>query len=115
MFRLFVVTKRNPDLTMEQFIEHYETVHAPMNRRLYPQMKRYVRNYLTPVDADMPSDEEAPFDCITEACFDREEDFRSVLRDMETNTENTAEHLADEEKLFDRSRVWWFTCKTCES
>jgi hypothetical protein len=115
MFRLFVVTKRNPELTMEQFIEHYETVHAPMNRRLYPQMKRYVRNYLAPVDADMPTDHEAPFDCITEAYFDKEEDFRSVLRDMEANTENTAEHLADEEKLFDRSRVWWFTCKTCES
>jgi hypothetical protein len=115
MFKLFVVTKRNPKLTMEQFIDHYEHVHAPMNRRLYPQMKRYVRNYLKPVDADMPTDNEAPFDCITEAYFDDEEGFRSVLRDMENNEENTAEHLEDEEKLFDRSRVWWFTAETRES
>jgi len=115
MFRLFVVTKRNPNLTMEEFIDHYENVHAPMNKRFYPQMKRYVRNYLTPVEADMPTDNEPPFDCITEAYFDSEADFHSVAVTMETNTENTAEHYADEEKLFDRSKVWWFTTKTCES
>ena len=115
MFRLFVVTKRNPNLTMDQFVEHYENVHAPMNKRFYPQMKRYVRNYLTAVDADMPSDNEAPFDCITEAYFDSEADFRSVLTDMENNSENTAEHLEAEEKLFDRSKVWRFTSETRES
>lgn len=114
MFRLFVVTKRNPSLTMEQFMEHYENTHVPMNKRLYPQMRRYVRNYLKPVDADMPSDAEAPFDCITEAYFNSEADFRSVLTDMENNSENTEEHLEDEEKLFDRSRVWWFTSETRE-
>jgi uncharacterized protein (TIGR02118 family) len=109
MFKLILLTKRHPSLTMAEFIKHYENTHAPMNVRLYPQMRKYERNYIEPVEADMPQYGDSPFDCVTEVLFDREEDFKQVMRDMETNTSNTEEHLADEEILFDRSKVWWFT------
>ena len=33
MIKMIAILKRKPGMTMEEFIDHYENVHAPMNKR----------------------------------------------------------------------------------
>ena len=72
-------------------------------------MKKYTRTYLTSVSHDtLTGDEDKPVDCVTEAFFDDEAGWLDVIKSMEENPERTAAHAADEENLFDRSKIGWF-------
>ena len=109
MFKLVVLTKRKAGMSMEAFIDYYENNHAPLMTSFYPQVKKYTRTYLTSVSHDtLTGDEEKPVDCVTEAFFDDEAGWLDVIKSMEENPERTAAHAADEENLFDRSKIGWF-------
>jgi deoxyribodipyrimidine photolyase-like uncharacterized protein len=115
MFKLIVMTKRKAGMSMEDFIDYYENGHSVLMKSFYPQMRKYVRNYLYTVTNDMCVDGEMPYDCVTEAYFDDEAAWLDVVNKMAADPEKTALHAADEENLFDRSKIAWFTTKVCET
>jgi len=78
MIKAIALIKRKPGLSREEFVKHYEEVHAVLARKHFPTLKRYVRNHVTTVVAP-PGDEEPPFDCITEECFDDMEGLQAVF------------------------------------
>ena len=67
-------------------------------------MASYKWNYLTSIGNGSGTDEEPPFDRVTEACFETEEDYQRAIA-----------HFADEENLFDRSQIWSFVVDECRT
>lgn len=108
MIKMITLVKRNPNLSREEFEEHWRNVHARKVREL-PEvsihMRRYVQNYMTGGNAEaaddfggvgVPSDD-LDFDGIIEAWFDSMED----MTRMATN-ETYLEHiLPDDHHLTD--------------
>src|ERR1700694_3686509 len=68
-----VFVKRKPSMTDEAFKDYYLTKHAPAVRA-FPEIKRYVVNYvvrsLTP--------ERSPYDSVAELWFEDEESLRRL-------------------------------------
>jgi uncharacterized protein (TIGR02118 family) len=99
MFKIMILIKRRPDMSMDEFIDYYENHHAPLGLRVIRNMKGYTRRYLTPL-----GDGELPYDVATEIVFDDEADFERGMGYVNEPT-NRAELTADEERLFDRSTI----------
>ena len=73
--RSMVLLQRKPGLTMEEFIDHYENVHANLGITLGKTMSRYRRLFLRP--APYPLDGtvvEPAYDVATEVSFASKED-----------------------------------------
>jgi uncharacterized protein (TIGR02118 family) len=102
MVKAIALLKRNPGLSPEQFRKHYEEVHAPLAKRLFPFIRKYVRNYVT----TMPfasKDKEPKLDCITEEWFDNTEGFQTM---MDIYVSETGRPIREDEKeLFDMTKV----------
>ena len=102
MLKTIALIKRKPGISREEFVKHYEEVHAPLALKHFPTFKRYVRNY--PIA--MPSAEELDFDCITEFWFDDLEGamkVQEILGDYKTEVGKI--FLADEETFQDRGKT----------
>jgi len=111
MFKLIVLAKRRPGMTREEFRDYYEKHHAVLVRNLTPLMRKYRRNYLAPLTGTGPlpgTEQEPPFDCVTEAWFDRAEDFQRTVAQLAAQPEKTAALASDEEQLFDRATIRMF-------
>lgn len=115
MFKLIIVAKRKSGMSMEEFRDYYEKRHAVLVRKITPMMRRYRRNYLTPLASSLAAAEDAPFDCVTEAWFDSEAEFQRSLQSLVADTEKAAALARDEENLFDRSTIRIFTALEVES
>lgn len=104
MFKVLVLLKRKPGLSMEEFIHHYETSHAPLGVKYQTRMKRYVRHYLRPAPYALDgSVVEAEYDVITELWFDDKaayEEGMALMREPEANQILNA----DEERFLDLGR-----------
>ena len=69
MPKLIALIKAKPELSREQFIDYYESNHAPLVRRLLPMISAYRRNYTT--DADWHSEHPMfDYNVVTELWFD---------------------------------------------
>ena len=102
MVKAVVLLKRNPSLSPEQFRKHYEEVHAPLAKRLFPFITKYVRNYVTTAPFS-PAGKEPKFDCITEEWFDNMEAFQTM---MDIYASETGRPIREDEKeLFDMTRL----------
>ncbi len=65
MIKVMLLVSRRPDISREEFRDHYERIHAPLAAQHLPHLVRYVRNYVIdefagPVDCD----------CVTEFWYD---------------------------------------------
>lgn len=96
-----VLIKRRPGMSMEEFIDYYESNHAPLAARSLPDLAEYKRYFLTPFAPDAP---ELPYDVITEICFRSQEDLDSTMA-LLTSSPLMEEIQADEAKLFDRETI----------
>ena len=67
MIKCIAMLKRRPDLTREQFIEYYETKHAPLIVSLLPGIVDYRRNFVE-AEGAFPAEDGTPidFDVVTE-------------------------------------------------
>lgn len=85
MLKLMIFARRLPHLSREEFIDIYEKNHIPLvddlvQRGIHEPMQNYKRNYLIKDHALSTQGSTMPsFDVVTEACFEREEDFRSTM------------------------------------
>ena len=102
MVKAVVLLKRKPSLSPEQFRKHYEEVHAPLAKRLFPFITKYVRNYVTTAPFS-PAGKEPKFDCITEEWFDNMEAFQTM---MDIYASEAGRPIREDEKeLFDMTRL----------
>ena len=115
MFKLIILAKRKPGMSMDQFRDYYEKRHAVLVRTMTPTMRRYRRNYLTPLDSALAAGDAASYDCVTEAWFDSEAAFQSSLQSLVADTQKTTALAKDEENLFDRSMIRIFTAVEVET
>ncbi|MGX7730996.1 EthD domain-containing protein [Rhodococcus sp. 14C212] len=109
MFKAYVMIKRKPGTTLEDFITYYENKHAPLAVKMVPGLRRYVRHYLRNWEnGTYRSDMEAPYDVVTEIWFDDRAAFDVGMAHL-TSPETAAVIGADEEKVFDRQSITFLT------
>lgn len=102
MVKAIALLRRKPGLSPEQFRKHYEEVHAPLAKRLFPFMRKYVRNYVSTAPFS-PAGKETKFDCITEEWFDDMQAFQTM---MDIYASETGRPLREDEKaLFDMTKL----------
>jgi uncharacterized protein (TIGR02118 family) len=100
---------------MYYFRDYYHKRHSALVGKITPMMRRYTRNYLTPLDSALAAGDATSYDCVTEAWFDSEADFHRSLQSLMADTEKTTALAKDEENLFDRSTIRIFTAVEVES
>lgn len=103
MYKIKAFIKRQPHLSYEQFVEHYENWHAPWG---YPTfcvqyVRRYIRHYVKHPD-NAP---EFPFDVMTEFWFNSEQDFHAWCKYKDDHDLST-DLLNDELSFFDLHNAW---------
>ncbi|MDA1076985.1 MAG: EthD domain-containing protein [Proteobacteria bacterium] len=84
MPKLIALIKALPGMNRQAFIEHYETCHAPLVRRLLPMIGDYRRSYVT--DHFGQPDNPLGYDVMTELWFANDQDlaaFYTVIRQQE--------------------------------
>jgi uncharacterized protein (TIGR02118 family) len=114
-WKIVLLMKRKPGISVEEFRSYYETHHAPAAEPYSAGVKRYVRRYLDPQDhPETGPGGELPYDVITELWFDDEERFKATLGYV-TTAIMPADIIEDEKRLFDRSSFKIATYTECES
>ncbi len=102
-YKMLLFMKRRPGMTVGEFRDYYENVHAPLSTKHARNMTHYVRRYLEPLPhPETGAWNDPPFDVITEIWYDDEAAFRSLV-DVMTTTTMPREIVEDEERLFDRT------------
>ena len=111
IYKLILLLKRNPERSVEEFRNHYETNHRKLAERTLDGIVYYARRYLNP---SVESAGELPFDVITEVWFDDPVIFEMV-KDVTGKDQLPPDVLADELYLFDRTKTRYATVVECES
>ena len=93
MIKVIAFVKRKPTVSHEEFVRHYEEIHAPLALRLFPAIKKYVRNHIVTA----PGAKAPDFDCITEFWFDDMAASRTVI---EIRLSDAGKPIRDDEDTF---------------
>jgi uncharacterized protein (TIGR02118 family) len=102
MYKMMVLLRRKADMSMQDFIEYYETRHAPMSRELLPEIREYRRNYV--LNTGPRSNGANPnFDVVTEMYFDSAAAAESMYARLQNDPELSRRFREDEAQLFDTS------------
>jgi EthD domain len=81
--RSMVLLQRKPGLTLDEFIEHYEIVHAPLGVKYSETQSRYRRFYLRPSLMSRSGTMSQPaYDVATEVSFASREDMKHAVGQM---------------------------------
>ncbi len=114
-YKILLFLKRRPGMTFEAFQDYYENHHVPLCLKYASGMSRYVRRFVTPhPHAEKGTNEELPFDVITELWFEDETVFRGTVRYLTTGS-LPDEIIEDEKRLFDREKTRIATAVECET
>jgi len=115
VWKIVLLMKRKPGISIEEFRNYYETRHAPLAEPHSAGVKRYIRRFLNPQDhPETGPAGELPYDVITELWFDDEAIFKRTLAYITTTI--MPDHIIEDEKnLFDRSSFRIATYTECES
>ena len=115
VWKILLLMKRRPGMSVEAFRDYYETRHAPQALQHGTSMSRYVRRFLDPQPhAESGTCDELPYDVITELWFDDEAKFRGTLGYI-TAQIMPDDVVADELNRFDRPTMRIATVVECES
>ena len=101
-YKILLLMKRKPGMSVEAFREYYETHHAPLAEKYGAGNNRYIRRFLDPQPHPETGTNELPYDVITELWYRDEADFKATLGYITTSI-MPDEIVADEKNLFDRS------------
>lgn len=110
MFKVMIFLNRRPGMSRAAFRAYYEHHHAPLCMGYMQGALRYRRHYLEPG----PDGAEPPCDVITELAFASRK-VRDAVLDALARDAMPADVIADEEKLFDRSRSRALAVDECET
>lgn len=114
--KLLILIWRKPGLSREAFIDYYEQHHAPLARRLVPQIAaaEYRRNYVETAVSYIDGVEFFDFDVITEISFVTHAAYEDAMRTLAL-PEVSTRIVSDEERFIDRRRIQPFVMKTYSS
>ena len=102
MLKVDILVYRRPDLTHEQFVEHWQNIHAQLFSS-QPVVKQYVRRYIQSRTIPNPPNDVkvADYDGIAQLWFDDIEGFHGVF-----SYKNYMDVIrVDEQKFIDPKRV----------
>ena len=98
----FCLIRRREGLSFQEFIEYYETRHAPLAAKYLDSIASYSRNYIV-LDESRP----ANIDAVTEICFRNMDDHRA-FQDAFNEPRLGALFAQDEGRLLDRRNIVMF-------
>ncbi|MCP5395234.1 MAG: EthD domain-containing protein [Sphingomonadaceae bacterium] len=106
--KVIALLRKRAELTRAEFIDYYETRHAPLILSLLPNIKRYSRNFADfsgafALEGAAPFD----FDCVTEISFASRSDYDAFLA-VAAKDEIAQTIASDEENFLDRSGTRMF-------
>lgn len=105
MIRWVFLLRRRPGMSVEEFRAYYELHHARLGEKhAGPHAVRYVRRFLDAAPGASTMEDPNGFDVITELWFATQDDLDAAVEHL-TSAAVQAEIVADEERLFDRSRT----------
>lgn len=107
MLKVITFLKRRDGMTREEFRNYYEEHHAPFGvKLLLPEVRRYFRRYVNPMQHPISGETEAGFDydVVMETWFDDKASFDRAMARL-SSPEIAAAIAEDEERLFDRGRI----------
>jgi hypothetical protein len=111
MKKLTFLFKRKPDMTPEQFRDHYEKRHVPLALRLLPYFSDYARNYIRHDLAYRPEglgvDNAPQFDVVTEVTFATDADYDLMMKQL-ADPAVSRQIIEDEERFMDRKATLMF-------
>ncbi len=105
MFKQICFFRKNPSMTMDEFLDYYENQHSQLAKKAglkpaMPNAQRYVRRYLKPEKNPVTGEVIDPgFDCIMEIWWNSREDFENSQKIISDPSRLPAVK-ADEAKLF---------------
>ena len=99
MIKSISLIRRKPGLTREEFVRHYEEVHAPLALSCLPGLRKYVRNYVTADEIGSPTD----FDVVSEFWYESTKDIKASLSFYRSAAGKLLRD--DEEKFMDRDSI----------
>jgi hypothetical protein len=113
--KILIFMKRRPGMSLREFRDYYENTHVPLCMKYNQGLKRYLRRYIEhPVDAANGKVIEMDYDVVTELWF---EDVKA--RDAALKYAGRGilppDVIADEAKLFDRSKMRMVAITECET
>ena len=120
MFKQICFFRKRPDMTMDEFMDYYENQHSQLAQKTglkpaIPNATRYVRRYLTPLPhAESGTNEELPYDVVSELWFEDEAVFRGTVDYLSTTVMNDAV-VTDEMNLFHRPTMRMAVVEECET
>ena len=118
--KAIVLLKRRPDLTHQQFRDHYEGVHSKLAEKYLGHLfLEYRRNYPQHLNsgeegAKIPNFAKSPYDSLTEMRFPDRAAWDEAQRIMSDPVIGKI-FSEDEERFMDRSEFRVFTCDEFES
>jgi hypothetical protein len=107
VFKVMELLKRRPGMTLEEFIQRYESEHVPLAEKNIMTLRRYARRYLYPTSHVIATDDEVrepEYDVVTELWYDDRASFERSQERLRAKPDLIAAVVADEEHLFDRAR-----------
>jgi hypothetical protein len=98
----FAYLKKRDDLTMESFIDYYETHHVPLVLSLAPPPLVYKRHYLMRGDEFSAGEDDLDFDVVAEFAWADRSAQEAWIAAIGAAADRVA---ADEANFLDRSRL----------
>jgi uncharacterized protein (TIGR02118 family) len=86
MIKVVAFLRRNRNVSREEFIHYWKTVHAPLVKEKLPRLKRYVGNFPIGIAA-APGFAQPEYDALIETGFDTVEDMQWALSSASFLTE----------------------------
>ncbi len=105
MFKQICFFRKRPDMTLEQFMDYYESQHSQLAKKKglqssLPNAQRYVRRYITQELNPVTCEKHDPgYDCIMEIWWNSREDFENA-RAILQHPDRLPHTIADEKNLF---------------
>ena len=118
-YKILLFMKRKPGMSVAAFRDYYEHHHVPLamanSGGQGGGIVRYVRRYLDPLPhAESGTNEELPYDVVSELWFDDEAVFKGTAEYLSVTVMNDAV-VNDEMNLFHRPTMRMATVFECET
>ena len=108
MLKVIALLTRKRGMSRNDFIMHYESMHVPLVRKLFPQILDYRRNYVELSGAIIAPDAAPPdFDSITEIWF-RNRDAYDAMLAARAKPSIGGQIDREEENFLDRTKTRFF-------
>lgn len=92
MIKQIFSIKRKPGMSFDEFKKYYLEVHAPLVKKSFPEIRKYVVNFA------LQRGKETPYDAITAIYWD---DFDTIVRNAKSDTFRNV-IMPDEDNFADR-------------